>query len=87
MAAAGRRAPEHQRDRKDGSLVAVTRLIEQSKAGDGPEWKVGTMLAHPRWKAPRSIEEINGPEIKLRSPVGCGYSWVRRLPANTEVVE
>jgi len=50
-------------------------------------WIVGDKLMHSTWQAPRSIEAIEGGDVKLRSPAGGGFSWPASLPSDTRKVE
>ncbi len=76
--APGVRQPSSQKPRKDGARVNALKKIKEEG------WGVGTWLIAPKWKAARRIEMIEGPEVRLRSPAGCGYSDVRSLPAKVK---
>lgn len=61
------------------------------KAGDAARaggWQVGTMLRSEQWSGDRQIEELVGPEIRLRSSYrgGSTCSWVKSVPADTVAV-
>ncbi|MCZ6868062.1 MAG: hypothetical protein O7G84_01000 [Gammaproteobacteria bacterium] len=79
---AGGQSPKVQKNRNSkGVRVPALALIEENG------WKVGDFLTGGNWKAPRSIEQIDGGEVKLRSPKGCGYSWTASLPADARKVK
>ncbi len=62
------------------------------KAGDAARaggWKPGvTMLRSEQWSGDRRVEEIVGPELRLRGfyETGSTCSWVKSIPEDTEAV-
>ena len=78
---AGGITPRVQKNRSSkGVRVPAVGLIEKNG------WRIGDSLVWERWKAPRVIEDIQGGEVKLRSP-NCSYSWTASLPATVERVD
>ena len=62
---AGGLSPRVQKNRNSkGTRVPAMALIEENG------WGVGDSLMHETWQAPRSIEAIDGGEVKLRNPKG-----------------
>lgn len=79
---AGGHAPKVQRKRNShGKRVPAVQLIEEKG------WEIGDRLMHSTWKAPRSIEAIEGGDVKMRGPAGAGFSWPASLPLDTYRVD